>query len=701
VHSPYLALLLSVTKSCMRLYRPHKVFAGASCPDGASFLPKIAGSEWKAKNGIYTLESCPPGYKLNFQECILCPASSYCLGGSAAPIPCPEGLFSSPGSNTSSCCRQVVFVITSISFPVFVQEFSSSEHEKLKQGLAFASSIPPGDIQEVGVSETGFENTLVIYKLATQDAISAVHLRLKLSQILSKTSSMAFQGLPNAYLQSVTVSACPPGFKLNAEFSITNLGNDGLCELCPAGYFCIGGSLAPTPCPTTSFSLPGSNSSSSCSFAVFVIVVTTMKMPQRNFTSSVQQKFVYALSLASKSAVDRVSVLSVSSTGKTRRIESGQTRVESQLAATDPNSALDIGNHLDASTLNLELAAQGLPAASLESITVLASSQNANAQQWVIALVIVSVVIVFLLVMLVYLRIFYLKPILTDDSDLMLKITEIRQRLSLMPKDGYYLPSEKQSFWSKRRDVTFLRLNHFEAAGRLALFCDYDLMHFDAFCFPLYVELQDGNKKRYQALCEWILELSERLINPGAVLPDKHPSHMTVDGRFRFFVQKLCKARIWIDDDNLFPSLKEKAQLFMDLIANQCDLRYLELCNEPRGQELVMFQRIIQQDAKRWSSWSSGKGNSLLKTFSSGPFFMGSPSAPIAPSAPCAPAETCSAVCGSADFVFDKTQQVPSSLYVSKSSETVSRQDHMEVRSGGTGWRFSLLYYHTTNYPRC
>ena len=106
-----------------------------------------------------------------------------------------------------------------------------------------------------------------------------------------------------------------------------------------------------------------------------------------------------------------------------------------------------------------------------------------------------------------------------------MEIINVRQRLALMPKDGFYLNSESPSFWNKERNAVFLRQSHIESAGRMALFRDFDLLHFDAFCLTLYVEQGTDSKKRYQMLCDWILELSERLINPAFITQDELFKH--------------------------------------------------------------------------------------------------------------------------------------------------------------------------------
>ena len=631
-------------------------------------MPKVVGSVWQAIEGSYILASCPPGYELAAQECMLCPVSSYCLGGSTAPMPCLEGLYSSPGSNSSLSCRQVVFVITYISFPVFINEFLISEQETLIQSLALIADIPPGDVQIAGVSEYGFRKILVICKLATYNAVTAAQLRQKFSEVQMKLNFFPLQGLFNASLLSVTVTACPPGFKLLAGSGIGNLRNDGVCELCPAGYYCIGGFSQSAPCPPASFSLPGSNSSSSCRPAVFVIVSATLQLPQTNFSSALQKKFVIALAVTSGVPPERVSILAISSADNDRRQDSGKTRIQSQIVAEEAASAAVVFSRLDSSGLNQELKAQGLPAASLNSVTVLASGQpGGGTQQWVLALAVVGGFMVLLLAALIYLRLFHSKVINGEDPALRKAIAGIRQRLALMPSDGFRLPSERRPFWNKRQDVLLLRQSHLDAAGRLALFRDFDLLHFDAFCLSLYVDLDAGSKRRYLALCDWLLDLAEALINPEA-LPQQGPTDCTTaDGRFSYFVHKVGRARIWADDDMLFPSLKAKAQLLMDSIASECDLRYKELCSEPGGDELVSLQHFMQRESSQWVE----KGHSLLYTFSSGPFS--------------AAPQCCTAEADArADLVFDGSAKPwtadSKAGHSSDSLAVVSRQDHPQVR---------------------
>ena len=625
-------------------------------------LPSIAGTVWNAKDGVYILESCPPGYELAAQQCLLCPSSSYCPGGTVAPILCPNGLYSSPGSDSFKDCRQVVYVFTSISFPVSISKFLNSERDNLTRTLAVVSEVPTGDVQELVVADGGFGKTSVVYRLATKDAIFAALLQPQLSDILSNPFNLAIPGLPEGQLQGVTVSACQPGYELLPMSVPSNIGNGGLCELCPAGYYCSGGSSAPTPCPTSTFSRVGSNSSGSCTFAVFIIVQITLHIPSSNFTSLLQQKFVSALASASGVALERVSILSFSGVNTARRFDSSSVQVVSQIAAMGLSSANDISNNLDFSSLNVQLAYQGLPAATLDSVTVLASGvQSSNIQQWIVVLSVVGSLVVVLLTVLVLHRILHNKESLEEDRALKLQVLNIRMKFGLMPKDGFYLVSERPPFFIKNRMVVYLRQSHLEAAGRLALFRDFDIIHFDAFCLSLYVDQDAGSDNRYKALCQWLLELSEALISPEVVPPNPDSVYTTVNERFRFFVQKVGKARIWIDDEGLFKELKIKAQFLMDRIASQCHLRYTELLAEPRGQELVTLDHVNEKNTLgRWKVWMR---NSLIRTFSSGPFSE----VPLN-----AVAELCLAVPEAESTPQGQNGNV-------RGSSSVFRQDHAEV----------------------
>ena len=143
-----------------------------------------------------------------------------------------------------------------------------------------------------------------------------------------------------------------------------------------------------------------------------------------------------------------------------------------------------------------------------------------------------------------------------------------------------------------------------------------------------------------------------------------------MDGRFRYFVHKVGRARIWADDDVLFQSLKAKAQILMDRIASKCDLRYKELCSEPGGGELVSVQQVMQRDSLQWVE----RGQSLLHTFSSGLFSA---------------APQCCAAEAVAESVFGGSAKPltadAKAEHSSDSPSVVSRQDHSQVCDGGVG----------------
>ena len=641
--------------------------AGVLCPDGVLFEPIIAGSGWVAQNGIFLLQSCPPGYELVAQQCTICPASSYCKGGSESRALCRDGLFSVPGSNSSTACSPVVFVVTYITFPIFINEFATATKDALTRCLASVSGSAPGNILEVSFSEAGLGTTQAISKVAMADAVSAAYVRNKITDSLSSSSALAAQGLPGSALLSVTVTACPPGFELILGTGARSIGSDGQCEICPASYYCVGGSTGPSSCSTGAFSPPGSNSSSACTPSVFIIVTVTIPLTSGNFTSGIKQNFVWAIATSGGCAVDRVSILSISSLDQTRRA-SGSSRVRSQIAVPDLNEAADFQNHLGASSLNAQLAARGLPPASLDSVSVLAASTPVSGiQPWVIVLAVVGSLLVLLLAVLVAFRLLQGKDESKEEATLRKKILDIRQTFRLMPRDGFLLSTERRPIWDRWREVIVLRLSHVEAAARMALFQDFDVMQFNAFCLSLEGESDATSKERYSILCNWLLELSEKLIYPDITLPDsdpkmnfsQSPGGMSAAERFRFFTRKVVKVRIWLDDEKLFHNLKRKAVDMMEKISKLCEGRYLEMGKEPGWQELFEIETTMQEQPEFGSKWSR-KGKVLLRTFSDG----------LCPLSSLGP----TLLSSNGTSLNNEKEGLPCPLH-----ENVVRQDHLEV----------------------
>ena len=171
------------------------------------------------------------------------------------------------------------------------------------------------------------------------------------------------------------------------------------------------------------------------------------------------------------------------------------------------------------------------------------------------------------------------------------KVLEIRRDLKISRKDGFLLTSERPSFFERHMEIVFLRKSHLEAAARLAMSQDFDLQLFNSFCLSLEGESLAGGKDRHRALSEWLLEKAVALIRPDLILEGSVNQKMTTSysERFRYFVDRVSKARIWAEDLELFSRLQSRAQDFMDEMASLCDLRYNALCLEPRGSELATY----------------------------------------------------------------------------------------------------------------
>jgi len=98
------------------------------------------------------------------------------------------------------------------------------------------------------------------------------------------------------------IVSCPAGYVLN-------IGQ--YCSVCPATFYCIGGSLPAAPCGTDKYSLPGAISSASCSYAVFIFVAVDAPILRPDFTDTVEQRFRLGLAHAAEVNIDNILLTTV------------------------------------------------------------------------------------------------------------------------------------------------------------------------------------------------------------------------------------------------------------------------------------------------------------------------------------------------------------------------------------------------------
>ena len=207
-----------------------------------------------------------------------------------------------------------------------------------------------------------------------------------------------------------------------------------------------------------------------------------------------------------------------------------------------------------------------------------------------------------------------------DERVMMREIRNLRAALGICRRDGFILSSERAPIWRRQESYTVIQAAHMEAAARFSqLRDDFDIKHLDAFCACLQ------NSGKEDKLRKWMLHICSSLLDPndstldkseGATggrysaerikLPESLTSRFTrvadeslalhrdtaqqiwnQEKRFDYF-----KARVWPlralfeENQKIFSSLQQLAGGFLDEVGRQCNVRYLELMREPRGQDL-------------------------------------------------------------------------------------------------------------------
>jgi serine/threonine protein kinase len=309
------------------------------------------------------LTGCPPGFYLNAQQCRRCPELFYCTGDSLPATPCASGQYARPGAMSKKDCFASVFLVVVVNVPVARPAFSEAEvqlqepaEERFRDALARAVRLSP-DYISLDIIQEGNDpgTTTVTSRVATVDARAAA----TAYQILDSTrlrTEFAVRGLPAATLISVQVTACVPGYELSPAQT---------CKLCASNYYCSGGTTARQACAAGSFSPPGANSSTQCIAVVFVVVSATLPIPPSNFTADFQARFRVALAQTAQVSVERVVLMSES-----RRDAAQRLVVNAQIATDDAAAAETVRGRMDLTSLNANLARQGLPESSSVAATV-------------------------------------------------------------------------------------------------------------------------------------------------------------------------------------------------------------------------------------------------------------------------------------------------------------------------------------------
>ena len=145
---------------------------------------------------------------------------------------------------------------------------------------------------------------------------------------------------------------CPEGYELNFQ----------QCNVCPGGYYCIGGSVPATPCGPGFYALPGAKLFETCSPAVFVVVTIQVPISRYSFSDDISRLFQEAL--ASVCGLDSGYVVISGIVGDI------QTSVSSNIATSDAKSAAELAQVLNGEFVHNGLNSHGFSNCTLEAVQV-------------------------------------------------------------------------------------------------------------------------------------------------------------------------------------------------------------------------------------------------------------------------------------------------------------------------------------------
>ena len=296
------------------------------------------------------------------------------------------------------------------------------------------------------------------------------------------------------------LQSCPPGY------FIVNTDSHGVfsydmqaCSLCPATFYCLGGILPRSPCPSNSFAPAGSNSSAACKAAVFLDVSVRLPISATTFSVAMQQEFTKALAKASGVANDRVTMIQSAAVLR-RSNESGFSAsnaviIDASIAANTLAAAQAMSSYLSEAALNEQLLLNGLPAGILVSLQIREDLIQEPVPIGLIVGIIVPTAAVLICVGTIVLVHFFRGKISPDEVILKNAVTSLRKKLGIMPHNGFILSTESVPWFRGGREVVYLQRGHVEAAARVCLYQHFDVHQFDSFC--LCLEGERGAPAKY------------------------------------------------------------------------------------------------------------------------------------------------------------------------------------------------------------
>ena len=418
----------------------------------------MAGSQWSVSGGAWALIGCPPGYALATQMCILCPAKWYCPGYSNPATSCGKSLFSLPGAVSPASCFPVVYTILTC---LVWRSVTDNTAILFQNAMAEVLEVQPGYVFLASVSRpaSATPNIVTIY-IASQNAEAAGMLA---QPVVSGalTTGLAQYGFPDTTFISIGATACIPGYALVSS----------VCQPCAVGYYCVGGTEPSKGCDVGFFSFSKANSSSSCWAADFIILEAVMSSSDfkgKFLNDTINEKFQLALATVAQVRPDSVVVKSMTEF-TTRRSE--QTTLNAGIAIL-PNTGPEVAERIR-SNLNMQLQMEGLPNATITSLTITGghgSAEVGSSLSLILGLVIAFCIIVCMVGSCLCTN---SKSESREEKLLQSKMEELREKFGITVREGFVLSSETRHWrfataraWAK---MTVLRRSYLEAAARLAL----------------------------------------------------------------------------------------------------------------------------------------------------------------------------------------------------------------------------------------